>query len=315
MNSTPVPLATLNRLSREHAFGLDDIDWTLGVDRSRRWMPEALTPISFAPSHALLDERQRLRCNQLQALAVIEKFIWFERMFSPIVDRVRRDPAIPSELALALAHFIEEEARHVLMFQRLLRACEPLWYGRKATRLFKVARWQRHGMALARICPRVLPAWIWLFAFVEERAVFLARACLDEVSGRLDPLHRRVHELHLRDESRHCQLDKHLLAHLYQAQPAWRKQLADAMVGRLLATGMRAGAAAPQVVRQLGLEFPELRARVLPRLLAELPMLHRDPRYRHELFGGCASSRIQHLLRQHPEQARALRMLTSEAAP
>ena len=45
-------LATLNRKSRELAFGLEDIDWSVEVDRTKPWAPEEIGPLWFVPSFA-----------------------------------------------------------------------------------------------------------------------------------------------------------------------------------------------------------------------------------------------------------------------
>ncbi len=317
MNSKgmPLPLEVLNRRARACAFGIEALDWSLGVDRAKAWMPEALAPLSFAPSYAALDAQQRLRCNQLQALALAEKFIWFERLLVRIVNAVRFDAGMPPELAQALADFVAEETKHTAMFGLLLCAAEPAWYGAGATRLFTVSRPQRWATALAAACPHTLLVWIWLAAFVEERTVMLARACAHCPAGALDPLHRHVHALHLRDEVRHCQLDSHLLARFYDSEPAWKKRLAAVMLRRLLAGSMRADAASPNVVRQLGLEFGQLRQTLVPRLLAELRQLQHDPAYRDALFGSSALPRFRALLGAHPEHAQALALLPSRARP
>jgi hypothetical protein len=313
MNAGPTPLERLNRAARERAFAIDALGWSMGVDRARDWMPEALAPLSYAPSIVLLDPQQRRRANQLQALALTEKFIWFERLMMASVEVLRHDAGLAPEMAQALADFIADETRHVAVFERLLRLAEPGWYAGTASCLFTLAPLQRHALALAASRPRQLPVWVWLAAFVEERAVFVARQYGGAAAGRVDPLHRQVQAWHLRDEARHCQLDRHLLACFYDPQPAWKKALAAAALRRVVAASLRAGTVAPKVVHQLGREFPALQAAVVPRLLRELPSLHRDAAYHQALFGPAAASRLRGLLSEHPEHAASLRLLTGGA--
>ncbi len=68
-------LRTLNRKSRDDAFGLEDLDWSRGVDRAKPWEPEGLGALWFLPSFGSLTPPERLRCNQLHALGVCEQFV------------------------------------------------------------------------------------------------------------------------------------------------------------------------------------------------------------------------------------------------
>jgi hypothetical protein len=315
MNARPLPLLLLNRLARERDDAVDTTRWAIGVDHGRDWMPEALAPLSYLPSIAALGAWQRRRANQLQALALVEKFIWFERLMMDAVRGLRRDDGMAPAMVQALDDFVADEIRHVAMFERLLRLSEPAWYAGTDTRLFTLAPLQRRALALAATWPRQLPLWVWLASFVEERAVFVACQYARAAAGAVDPLHRQVQAWHLRDEARHGQLGHHLLACFYTPQPAWKKTLSAAALQRILAASLRADSAAPNIVRQLGLEFPSLQAAVVPRLLAELRSLHHDASYRQALFSAAASARLRGLLAEHPEHAASLRLLTAEARP
>ena len=308
-------LAVLNRQAQQRAFDLTVLDGLPEVDPALPWMPDALAPLSFTRSFAALDKHQRLRANQLQALALTEKFIWFERHLIRSVNRVRNRAELAPPLAQALAHFVAEEGKHIAMFERLLQSAAPAWYATPSARLFRVSAPLRCAMALIAWFPRTLLVWVWLAALVEERTVLLARAYLRGAPGTLDARHRQVHALHLRDEVRHCQLDVHLLGACYSAEPAWNKRLAAAMLRIGLAASLRADAAAPQVVRQLGREFPRLQYKLLPRLLRQLRDLDRNPAYRGTLFGRAAMPRFHALLVDHPEHAGALALLAAGLAP
>jgi hypothetical protein len=82
-----------------------------------------------------------------------------------------------------------------------------------------------------------------------------------------------------------------------------------------VAASLRADAAAPQVVRQLGREFPRLQFNLVPRLLRELRELDRNPSYQRALFGRAAMPRFHALLAEHPEHAGARALLTPEPRP
>lgn len=307
-----VSLDLLNRMAREQAFSVDDLDWSLGVDRTKPWSPDAVGPLWFVPGLSLLDEAQRLRCNQLHALALAEKFIWFERQLIHVVSRLLGGPALPAPLGEALQHFVREEDKHMAMFWRLLSLAEPGWYRARQPRLHSVSPLQRFAMDRIADHPDLMLAWVWLAIFVEERTLFLSRAYLlaeRQAPGRVDPLHTQVHMFHWRDEARHHQLDQHLLTWLYDPQPRWKRALAAWMFRRMVRAYVAARRAAPNIVCQLGREFPGLRARIVPRLLAELAQVERDPAYHRALFSPAALPHTLALLARYPEHEGLWRLL------
>jgi hypothetical protein len=312
---TPHPagsLAALNRLSRERAWTADFINWSARVDHGRPWTPEEISPFRFAPSFPDLSPAQRLRCNQLQALALVEKLIWFERQLVAIARRLLGGPALLPALGEALAHFVAEEEKHTTLFWRLLSASEPDWYRTHRLRLFAVTPLQRFVMARLAEHPGLTPAWVWLAIFVEERALILARAYRwseRHAPGRLDPLHSQVHLLHFRDEAGHSQLGPHLLAAFYDRQPGWQQAFAGWLLQRLVASYVRPGATTGNVVRQLGVEFPALREETVPSLLDELADLPANADYRRSLFGATVMPRTLALLAAYPEHQRLARWL------
>lgn len=310
------PLATLARLerqSRDHSFQLDDVDWSVAADRRLPWMPDTIGALAFLPSYRLLTAGERLRCNQLQALGVAEQFVWAEGLVIRALARALTGRLrLPAELRRALSQFAEEEDKHVAMFGRLLERSEPAWYPAPHPRFFALSppeRWLMEGVADH---PDVMLMWIWFTIFVEERTLFLSREfarARRRSPEAIDPLHAHVHALHLRDEARHVQLDEHLLAHAYDAQPAWKR----ALCGRMFAQVARAHTAPHRIARSiLGVlerEFPRLRAAVAPQLRAELPGLRDDLRFRRRVLGRDAMPRTFALLAAYPEHRRTLALL------
>ena len=207
----------------------------------------------------------------------------------------------------ALDHLAAEETKHIAMFWRLLEKSEPRWYAQRRPRLARLAPHQRLVMNQITARPRTLLAWIWLTIFVEERALFLSlehvRAA-KAAPGRIDALHTQVHAWHLRDEARHCRLDRHLLAELYDPQPRWKKTLAAAMLRPAMRAWVKAQRTSARVLAQLGHEFPALRAGLLPRLYAELREIARSPDYHRRLFSRESMPRSLALLAEYREHDR-----------
>lgn len=310
------PLATLARLerqSRDHSFRLDDVDWSIAADRRLPWMPDGIGALAFLPSYRLLTAGERLRCNQLQALGVAEQFVWAEALVIRVLARALTGRLrLPAELRLALRHFVEEEDKHVAMFRRLLERSEPAWYPAPHPRFFVLSPPERWLTASMADHPDVMLVWIWFTIFVEERTLFLSREfarARRRSAEAIDPLHAHVHALHLRDEARHVQLDEHLLAHAYDAQPAWKR----ALCGRMFAQVARAYTTPHRTARSiLGVmerEFPRVRATVAQQLRAELPGLRDDLTFRHRVLGRDAMPRTFALLAAYPEHRHTLALL------
>jgi len=278
-------LAVLNRKSCELAFGLEDIDWSFEADRTKPWAPEGFGPICYLPGFALLDEAERLRCNQFQALSLCEQFIWLER------------------------HVIQP-------LTRVLERSEPDWYRSRIPRLFRVSPLQQFGIERVVENPRLLVAWIWLTIFVEERTLYLARRYIEtekETPGRIDRLHTQLHQFHFRDEARHYQLDQHVLTWLYDPQPRWKKKLSAWIFHYMMRCYANPRHSARAVLAQLAREFPRLRKDIVPRLHAELAQVGRNEEFHRKHFSRSALPRTLALLAEYPEHDRLWTLFITES--
>jgi hypothetical protein len=297
-------LDKLNRRARQDAFSVDDLDWSLAVDRAKPWEPDEMGALWYLPSFAGLDAAQRLRCNQLHALGVSEQFVWFERQLIRAVGSVLRSHRLPPVLDRALRHFISEEQTHIEMFWRLLERAEPAWYRQRAPRLFRVGPAQQFAIDQVSDHPLTLLAWVWLAIFIEERTLFLSRCYIKadkQAPGSIDPLHTQVHRFHFLDEVRHYQLDQHLLSWLYDHQPRWKKTLSAFMFRQFMRAYVAARRSATRIAGQLGREYPQLRAQVVPQMLRELGDVARNPLYHEKNFSPAAQPHTLALLAEYPE--------------
>lgn len=309
-------LAVLNRKSCELAFGLEDIDWSFEADRTKPWAPEGFGPICYLSGFALLDEAERLRCNQFQALSLCEQFIWLERHVIHPLTRVLEGRDVPQPLREAMWHFIREEDKHIEMFWRVLERSEPDWYRSRIPRLFRVSPLQQFGIERVVENPRVLVAWIWLTIFVEERTLYLARRYIEaenETPGRIDRLHTQLHQFHFRDEARHYQLDQHVLTWLYDPQPHWKKKLSAWIFHYMMRCYANPRHSARAVLAQLAREFPRLRKDIVPRLLAELTQVGRNEEFHRKHFSRSALPRTLALLAEYPEHDRLWTLFITES--
>jgi hypothetical protein len=248
------------------------------VDRSRRFLPEHISPLAHTPAYADLSPEACLRYNQLFASSYHEHFIFLERALAAhvlpaLVARFTDDP-----LAARLQRFRDEEEMHTGWFHRLHRASEPTLYQENYHHFVHVPGIaQRLFTACARR-PATFPFLIWLAMIIEERTLTGARDTLREADV-LEPHYVRLHRLHAAAEVHHVGLDAEILKRLWPAlRPAGRlfnRWMFVTLLREFFQLPKRAGW---RVVLQLASERPEV-VPLLPRLLRELLGLGEVPEY------------------------------------
>lgn len=299
-------LEALNKKSRTMAYSIDDLDWARPVDRTRRWSPDGIAPLTHLPSYARLEAPQRLRYNQLFALGVCEQFVWFEQhLLVPVLQKLlRQHQDMPPLLREALEHFVEEEHKHSEMFWRMCEKAEPAMYPSREFRLFNVSAPQRAALDFLLGRPRTFLMWIWAAIFFEERTVDYCRQyrkAEKAAPGQLDPCFVELHEFHFKDEARHYQLDQHLLTWLYDPEPMWKRRLAARMFKVLMRSYVSPRRTSRRILEVLGQEFPALRRDALPALAAELPLLARSRSFHQAAFSREAVGKTMDLFAEYPE--------------
>lgn len=299
-------LEALNRKARELAYGIDALDWERPVDRTKFWSPPGISPLSHLPSFERLEERHKIRYNQLFAVGVCEQFVWFEQHLAVPVLRLLIDtsPQMPPLLRDALEIFIEEEHKHSEMFWRMCEKAEPSFYPERQFYLFNTTKLQDMALGLMLKYPKAFLLWIWAVIFFEERTVDYCRQywkAKRKTPDLIDPSFTELHEYHFKDEGRHFQLDQHLLTWLYDPEPRWKKRMAAKMFYRLMKAYTSPRRTSLRVLDVMEREFPELKAELSPALRAELPQLARSRSFHEMAFSRHAVGRSLELFREYPE--------------
>jgi hypothetical protein len=248
------------------------------VDRTRRFLPEHISPLSHTPAFAELSANVRLRYNQLFASSYHEHFIFLERTLAAhvlpaLVTRFGGDP-----LAERLLRFRDEEEMHTGWFHRLHRASEPALYQENYHHFVRVPGLAQRLFTVCARRPAAFPFLIWLAMIIEERTLTGARDTLREADV-LEPHYVRLHRLHAAAEVHHVGLDAELLKRLWPAlRPAGRlfnRWMFVTLLREFFQLPKRAGW---RVVLQLASEQPEV-VPLLPRLRRELLGLGEVPEY------------------------------------
>lgn len=298
-------LQRLNQLASKNAYDIEDLDWSLNVDRSKLWAPPAMSPLTYLPSFDRLDEAQQLRYNQIFALAICEQFIWFETNFLiDAMESVVRQFNVPDEMVTAVNFLTDEEIKHTRMFWRLLQKSEPEWYAQREFRIFRMTPGQQLVTRAMLSWPKHILVWIWIAIFFEERTTDYCRQYVQfdrQNPDSLDPSFLQVHRFHFRDEARHFQLDQHLLSWVYDRAPRWKCRLAGQMFYRVMRGYTAPRNTALQTLRQLAREFPDLNQSVVPALVRELPLLGQSREYHQMAFSRKAVKNSLALFAEYPE--------------
>lgn len=300
---------------RRHApFALGELGFEDGVDARARWIPEALTPVAHLPVHHEMAPEERLRYNQLSALAFAEKYVFLEEvLLVPALEAVLRSPRarVAPEVAAEMRLFCEEERKHSEAFWRLCEAAAPELYPRRAFRYVSGGPLARAFVASTHAAPTVLTAWIWLALFFEETTVRVSRMHAREAG--LEPLFRRVHDAHMREEMSHVPLDRFFLEGLFDPQTSVGKRASLTLFGQFLRRFAHPRATPLAILREIEGRFPRARrARLASRAARELSGREGAEgmgRYREELYSPKAAPLTFALLRSYPESDAALARL------
>lgn len=279
-----------------------------GIDLSRPFMPERLTPLFHAPSYARLTPPQRLRYNQLHACYCNEQTMFFEvAVARNVLDRLLRDP-LPERVREGLHDFIAEEKRHTEMFRDANAVAAPEYY--RGREFFFIAVPRAGGAVLDWMTrrPRLFPLLLWLMLLQEERAMFFAKEFIRDADA-LEPLFVEVQRKHLADEVGHVAWDGELLDAIWPRTSrmlrAVNARLFAWMLGEFFNTPKRA---VPRVVEVLAEEFPELRP-LLPAMRAELRGLAENRAFCEASYSRAATPKAFARFDQWPEFASLARVL------
>ncbi len=253
------------------------------IDRTRRFLPESLTPLAHTSVYAELTAPVRLRYNQLFASCYHEHFIHLERMLSQhalpaLIARYEGDP-----LAEKLRTFRNEELVHTEWFHQLHRSSEPGFYRDNYFHFVQVPAVAQRLFAACASRPVRFPFCLWLAMLIEERTLPSAREILRE-ADQLEPHYVSIHRLHAADEAGHVSCDAELLRRLWPAlSPGGRLLNRWLFVNLLREFFQTPKRASWRVVQQLAREHPSLDPH-LPRLRRELRGLGARSDYLMQLY-------------------------------
>jgi para-aminobenzoate N-oxygenase AurF len=276
------------------------------IDFSKPFLCPSLTPLFYTPIWKELSPEIQLRYTQLSALSFNELIAWFEEGFSSTLVALQQSDRIPQELKALLPGFIEDERRHQDIWWALNRCTDPQRYARNTAVITRIAPVARTLMKWLASHPLEYPVAVWVMLILEEHGNEIARRCATRRPNEIEPHFAAAYLGHVRDETRHVQIDWHLIDSLWPHLKGWRRflnvWLFRWIIRRLL---FRTENAAISVAEELIRERPVLRP-LLPRIQAELRAVSDRPEFRATLFSAESSPITFHLLGRFPELRSAM---------
>ena len=301
------PLETLIERARKNAFTIEDIDWSESIDPQKYWSPDIISPLYHLPSFSKLPKEMQLRYNQLFAMGVCEQFVWLEEnILVQVLQKVLRKADVPVDLRTALEIFIEEEEKHTEMFWRTLEKAEPNWYNpsERKFKLYNISKPQQFLLDIVLSMPNTFLLWIWTAIFFEERTVDYCKQYLvfdKKNKEKLDSTFLTIHRYHYKDEVRHYQMDQHLLKHLYDPQPKWKRVLCGKMFYKLIESYTSPRRTSIRVLEILKKEYSIEHHPLLDKLESELPLLSKSESFQEVGFSKKALKKTLKLFAQYSE--------------
>jgi hypothetical protein len=185
-----------------------------------------------------------------------------EQLLTPL----RRHPNVAPDATLVrcLDTMIEEEKHHYRCFVALNRLCRPELFRERERYFSDLPWWTRTMFGAVGLVAGRLPFALWYLMAMEESSAALARDMarnpVTETLGPLEPFFANVHREHMRDETRHLQLDGWLVDLCLSGSGPTARATNARLFKSLLAPisrPTRAGSGV-KVIRQLVREMPEL---------------------------------------------------------
>ncbi|MCK5385725.1 MAG: diiron oxygenase [Gammaproteobacteria bacterium] len=236
------------------------------VDINRPFIPEQYTQLYHAEIYAELNNKHRLRYNQLFGARTNEQFILFESGFTnQVIKNILRTNLLNDKKALVhcLNILLEDEKKHSHMFKILNEHCLPDIYHNTQYYFLQLSWLERTLLSIICRYPQYLISLLWLVLLMEEHAVRFSQDILKnkqtENLGKLEENFVLVHQLHLKDEAKHVHIDANLIDFVLEQSSRRKKILNVKLLQKLLQSTLRPKHAGINIINQLVLEFPDLK--------------------------------------------------------
>jgi para-aminobenzoate N-oxygenase AurF len=237
------------------------------VSLDKPFVPEEHTQLFYTPVYRSLHREHRLRYNQLFGVRINEYIMMLEAdLVERLLAPLRRHPNVAGDAPLVrcIDTMIEEEKQHFACFAEFNSACFPALY-RNQDRYFSDLPWAMRALfGLVGLVAGRLPFALWYLMAMEESSTALARDLtrnlVTETLGEIEPSFAAVHREHLKDETRHLQIDGILIDRCVACSPRAARLLNASLFKSMLRAVTRPtrSGSGIKVIRELVRQMPEL---------------------------------------------------------
>ena len=287
-------------------------DFSAPIDRSKFFVCPTLTPLYYSSTYNELNLSQQRRYNQLCAMGFNELIAFFEGSFASSVLQALADvrrAKLNADWSGCLRRFLDEEAKHIRWWRELNQLSDPELYGGGDNQII------RFSPALIRLLhaitshPYQFPAVFWIMLALEERSLDISRRCVKADRDLIEPRYRMIYKQHLKDESRHVQIDWHLIDRFFANRSRFVREinarLLSFMMGEFF---LKPNRSAVRVLHQLASEHPQI-SRMLPRMTSDLKSLQKDADYQQMMYSRSTTPILFSLFDRFPTMHRLQNVL------
>jgi hypothetical protein len=287
-------------------------DFSTPVDRSKFFVCPSLTPLYYTDLYADLSLSQQRRYNQLCAMGFNELIAFFEGSFASSVLGALAESGQQGhaeEWSQCLHRFLDDEAKHIRWWRELNRLSDPARYRDADSQIIKFSPALLRLLHAITSRPSQFPVVFWIMLALEERSLDISKRVIKADRKLIEPRYRLIYKQHLKDESRHVQMDWHLIGRFYgdrsKRTQNLNARLLSFMMGEFF---LKPNRSAVRVVTQLAAEHVEL-ARRLPDMIRQLKLLRRNPEYHAMMYSRSTTPILFSLFDRFPAMHRMRNVL------
>ncbi|AZK98614.1 MULTISPECIES: AurF N-oxygenase family protein [Streptomyces] len=207
--------------SARHSFDPDrDLDWDAPLTADGWYWPPELVSLYDTPLWRRMSGEQRRELSRHEVASLCSLGIWFEIILTQLLARHIYDKPLTSHHVRYALTEIADEARHSMMFARLI--------GKLGTPDYPVPRRYHH---LARFLKTVsTPSGTFAATLIGEEILdWMQRLTFPD--ERVQPLVRGVTRIHVVEEARHVRYAREELRRRMVSAPRWERGLSRISAG------------------------------------------------------------------------------------
>jgi len=276
------------------------------IDHNKLFIPEHLTQLYHTSAYSMLNDKQRLRYNQLFSMRAIEQLMTLEQEFiASVLKRTEKSSRLKlnRKLITCMHEMALEEEQHYQMFYSVNRLADPDIYLNKEMFFARFTRLERFALNTLLLTPGINLFLLWILLILEEFSTFISTQMIrahKQFPDKLDSNFVNVHREHLKDETRHVAICANLITTITEDSHPLIIKLNTFLLKKFMRDYMTPKRGGIRVIERLALEFPEL-ADKKPELIEHVKNQKQDKVILEAIQDPKSMPYSHELFKQHPE--------------